>query len=436
MFLKLLSAPARPDTKTVRVNFITPVSILPGASPSKAGSLSAEHPECVRLRVLIVTHYYSGKGGGIESVAHQLARRFGGNCFVKWAAVDLGDGLPVDVSVEPLRGSNLIERVLNLPWPILSLLSCVRLSNLVRWANIVHIHDSIYLTSQLAFLFARLFGKPVVITQHVGEVPYKSRALSLAMKAGMQILGHRLLRGAECVTFISDVVRRSLSDKVRNIRATTIYNGVDSATFNGGLGERDKIRRSHGLPANAKIILFVGRFVEKKGLHHLKPLVSANPMMQWVFIGRGSLNPRGWNLRNARVYDQMASNELAEWYRAADLLVLPSVGEGLPLVVQEALACGLPCLVTEEVRNACPAASELLLSAGHRAERLAEAFSAVKQQLPFAEPDRAAIAARAQALWDWEKCSNAYRDIFSSIVAHRNSGTRQVADLTVRNATT
>src|SRR5439155_20495249 len=131
--------------------------------------------------------------------------------------------------------------------------------------------------------------------------------------------------------FVSDVVRGRVKLASDVTPHRLIYNGVDQRVFNLGTTPRVEIRRRLELPVHQKIVLFVGRFVEKKGLHNLPSLLEASPSVQWVFIGRGSLDPRRWRAANVRVYDQMQPDKLADFYRAADLLVLPSVGEGLPL---------------------------------------------------------------------------------------------------------
>ena len=87
--------------------------------------------------------------------------------------------------------------------------------------------------------------------------------------------------------------------------------------------------------------MFVGRFVEKKGLAALRELAINRPDCEFVLVGDGPINPASWGLQNVTLLGRRTRQELARLYRACDGLVLPSIGEGYPLVVQEALASGL-----------------------------------------------------------------------------------------------
>ena len=93
-------------------------------------------------------------------------------------------------------------------------------------------------------------------------------------------------------------------------------------------------------------------FVEKKGLHVLEIMARMRSDVLFVFAGHGTLDPRGWGMPNVRVYSGLFGSTLASLYRASDLLLLPSTGEGFPLVVQEALACGLAILCGTDTAGA------------------------------------------------------------------------------------
>jgi len=84
------------------------------------------------------------------------------------------------------------------------------------------------------------------------------------------------------------------------------------------------------------------------------------PEITWVFAGWGHLNPADWDLPNVVVFSDLAGSSLAALYQASELLVLPSKGEGFPLVIQEALACGLPVVCSAETAGADAAVSRFL----------------------------------------------------------------------------
>ena len=85
------------------------------------------------------------------------------------------------------------------------------------------------------------------------------------------------------------------------------------------------------------------------------PILSDLPGCHWTFVGWGPMPPADGDSATVRLAGRLPPQEIVGEYQAADLLVLPSVGEGFPLVVQEALACGTPVLVSRDVAQAFPA---------------------------------------------------------------------------------
>ena len=140
-----------------------------------------------------------------------------------------------------------------------------------------------------------------------------------------------------------------------------LFNGVDTAIFHPEpAADRRAIRARFKVPADLEFVIFVGRFVEKKGLSILRALAAMRPDLHFVIVGDGPIRPERWNLANVQVLGRQYQNNVAALYGAADLLVLPSVGEGFPLVVQEAMACGLPILCGDETTLADPHATSFL----------------------------------------------------------------------------
>src|SRR6267143_1161467 len=266
---------------------------------------------------------------------------------------------------------------------------------------------------RLRCLAARRARRPVLVTQHIGHVPYRNPLLRAAHAAANRLLGALVLGGADQVIFESESVRRYFSRFARFRRpAMLVQNGVDTQRFRPATAEERRAHRLRlGVPPDKPLLLFLGRFVEKKGLPVLRELAQRLPHAHWLFAGWGPLDPASWRLPNATVVHSPATEELSALYQAADLLVLPSMGEGFPLSVQEAMACGTPALVGVDTAAGCPEAGDALLServGGATAQRWAARLHALLAAPEKLEALRPRVAAFAREHWSWEQCVARY----------------------------
>jgi glycosyltransferase involved in cell wall biosynthesis len=358
------------------------------------------------MRILTVSAFYESHGGGIEIVAGATARalaRRGHEC--RWAAAAF-DQLPVDPLIEaiPLAASDPLERWTGLPLPLLSSAARHVLEQEVSRADAVVIHDALYLSSLLSAKRALRDRKPWILVQHIGTVPYKSALLRLIMTTANQFVTKPLLTRASQAVFISDAVRADFAGSRWKSPPALLLNGVDHKLFRLPRGrERAELRHRLGMSGAPRQLLFVGRLVEKKGLPVIRELASANPDYDISLVGSGPIDPVQWNLPNVRLLGRKDRSQVAELYRAADALVLPSVGEGFPLVVQEAMASGLPVFCGLDTGAADPNARDLLhaievdpSNPAATAARFARAINSVA-----AGPDPL-LAAHARSSYDWD----------------------------------
>ena len=378
------------------------------------------------MRVLLVTHYYPGHGGGIEiaagELAHRLARR---GVDIVWvasesAAVPLAEG----ITLMPMRTWNVAERRMGFAFPLWSPISLSQLWSVVAKCDLVHIHDALYLGSLFAYLSAWLLGKPVVVTQHVGQIPnhpgmsFSVRLTRWMLAFAYRSLGRVVLGGcAQCV-FISPKVRDYFVRLFR-FRQEPMYipNGVDQQVFHSvSQNERLELRTGLGWPADKAVLLFVGRFIDRKGLPLLRSLAESFPECEWVFVGRGPHDPTRWGLANVHCPGQVGHPQLAAYYRAADLLVLPSVIEGFPLVVQEAMACGTPVLVTPEIVRGYSSVMEVAYTCEPRKDRLLSTITGLLSSPSVLQARREAVASFAQREWDWERCADRYLVLYNQCI--------------------
>ena len=363
------------------------------------------------MRILFVSHYFESHGGGIELVVGHLAREMVKRGIeVRWSATGERASLPEELTGVrriPMHSFNAVEQLTGFPYPIWTPTTYPALLRAIRSTDVVHIHDAVYFGSQLAAWFARREGKRVVVTQHIGQIPFTNPAFRVAQKIANAVFGRRLLEKSDRVVFVSDFVRREYSGLRFKAEPATIHNGVDLELFNPGSEPRDSIRARLGIDASVPVFLFVGRFSPKKGLPRIREAAKILPDVQWILVGSGGEDPSRWRLPNVLSPGRQAQAALPDWYRAADLLVLPSVGEGFPLVVQESMACGTPCLVSEETRGGCDPARDFIFSAGAGARDFLNAASGLAEDAVRLTGLRGSVAEFARG-WSWSGCAESY----------------------------
>lgn len=382
------------------------------------------------MNIVLVTHFYPAHGGGIELVAQQIARGLltRHRCTITWFASDTDPPPnPSEVTAQPMSASNVVERFTGLPYPLWTLRSMYRLAQSVRNADVVHVHDAIYMGSLMAATLARWYGKPILVTQHIGQLPLRGYFLTGLFWVGQRLASWLVLKRARQVVFVSLVVRDYFEALIgRQPQFHVVVNGVDQETFKPADRSAVALRAELGLDPAQPLLLFVGRFVPKKRLPVIRALASASPQWQWCVVGHGPEDPRTWGLSNVSVRPACSQRELALYYQAADLLVLPSVGEGFPLVVQEAMACGTPALIPAETARgvALPAGSYIEIPAPDD-DSWSRTLDRIREWLSASKEDRNAMQAACLSeagKWRWDHCVDQHMGLLGSAKPRLDEG--------------
>ncbi|MDW5562460.1 MAG: glycosyltransferase family 4 protein [Methanomassiliicoccus sp.] len=223
-------------------------------------------------------------------------------------------------------------------------------------ADIVHVHTSSY------YSFLR-------------NVPYINRAKRIARAVVVHIHGgmfkefyeqassptrwlvRRTLGKADAVLVTSPSWVDSIGPIVGKGREVlSLPNGFDARAFRPG--DRDEARRALGIPVEGRVLVTVGYLEPIKGHAHLIEAMAEVgeqvPDARLFILGDGSLRQkladRVAELHLTEmvqfVHPPMPSSSIAQWMTAADVFVLPSLGEGNPTVMFECLGCGRPFVGT------------------------------------------------------------------------------------------
>jgi len=372
------------------------------------------------MRLVTITHCFPARGGGIELVADELIEQFVRLGYeVEWFSSNTASAPQASPGRRAISVPtwNFVEQWTQLPFPIWSLGIIPQLWSAIGRAQVVHVHEHLYMGSILATAIARLRRRPVIITQHAGAADFDNRALTLFYRFMTKRLGKLMFPAAAGVVFISANVRSFFAQQT-NTRSRLIFNGLDSDSFvPAKAAQRQALRSRLGLSPQRPAILFVGRFLHKKGLDLIQTLAPLFRQADWLLVGAGPENPSAWSEPNVRVVGRLPHHELAAHYQACDLLILPSRGEGFPLVVQEALACGLGVLSTDEVAAACPPASQLIRSvplSERTTERWQQALTALLADIEYLDA-RTSRSQQARNLWSWQRCAAEYFALFGVV---------------------
>jgi glycosyltransferase involved in cell wall biosynthesis len=249
-------------------------------------------------------------------------------------------------------------------------------------------------------------GLPVVIQVHGSDIlglsryPRRSRGTVEA------------LRQADAIVAVSrDLMERVVALGADARRVRVIYDGVDTELFHPGPRDEARVRLARELELRGPVVLFIGNLVPVKGLEVLIDafvrLAGQGVAFTGLLIGQGPLRSRlesqvtRRGLRDrVRLLGPRPHEQLPDWYRAADLFVLPSHSEGVPIVLLEAAACGTPYVASRvggipEIAHLGP--SRLVPSGD--AEALAEAIQFALANPPAPSPDvRDAVRGHGEAV--------------------------------------
>lgn len=233
------------------------------------------------------------------------------------------------------------------------------LGSVLQNADVLHVHELRTVENLVALPLAQQMGVPVFLSPH-GTLPYDT-GRSLVKQGWDQLLGRRLAEQVDHVIGLTadEVVEARalwarLGVELADAQVSVVPNGVNLAEF-ADLPLRHVFRARWGIPAEVPVILFLGRLHERKGVHHLIDALAALPDAWLAVVGPDegqatSLRAQAERLGvGGRVIftGLLTGDDKLAALSGSDLMALPAVGEGLPMVALEVLAAGLPVALSD-----------------------------------------------------------------------------------------
>ena len=227
--------------------------------------------------------------------------------------------------------------------------------------DIVHIHSLFQFSTLAACHYCRHYKKPYIICT-LGQLDaYALKRKFLRKKTYLRLFENRNLKNASALHFATEDERNHLADPSLKNRGVVVSLGLDFDEFTN-LPETGSFRTRYPLLGKKKIILFFGRVNFKKGLDILVSafarIVAKRDEVILVIAGpdnesygrkvKSWLHTRGIAGRVLFTGMLLDKDKLAV-LRDSDIFVLPSYSESFGLAVIEAMACGLPVVISDRV---------------------------------------------------------------------------------------
>jgi glycosyltransferase involved in cell wall biosynthesis len=326
------------------------------------------------IKVLMVTGAYHPEisSGGLQSELMIRAMQGRAEVRVLTTAIDLTtprrsmvDG--VDVTRVHLRVDSVVSKIRA------AMVMVTSLFRLVPWSDVIHVHGvstkNVFVTA-----IAKLFRRPVVLSLHTmgADEPGPIRQTG-------PLAWWSFTSASRYLAVSPALLQASVGAGIAANRIEHVPNGIETDRFRpASPAERRELRRAVGHDVSEPVILFVGYFS-----HDKQPRVMFDAWLR-LFDEHG-LDTTAWFVGatksdyfevDERIADEMQSeaerrgradrliftgplHEVDRHFRLADVFVLPSRREGLPVALMEAMSCGLPC-----VASLLPGATDTLIVDG------------------------------------------------------------------------
>jgi D-inositol-3-phosphate glycosyltransferase len=308
------------------------------------------------------------------------------------------------------------------------------------WYDLVHSHY--WLSGQVGWLAADRWRVPLVHTMHTmarvknsrlaeGDTPEPpGRAIGEAqvVEAADRLVANTLGEAGELVDLYD-----ADPGKVR-----VVSPGVDLSVFS--VGDMAAARAQVGLPLNAHVLLFVGRIQPLKApdvlLRAAADLLSRRPELRQQLVVAVLGGPSGSGLGKPRALQELAHElgieaqvrfvppvdraTLAAWYRAADLVAVPSHSESFGLVAVEAQACGTPVVAAAVGGLPFAVGTGGLLIDGHRTSDWSKGIEGLLD-----DPGRRRLLSRKAidhaAQFSWERTTDRLLEVYTESMIARTA---------------
>jgi glycosyltransferase involved in cell wall biosynthesis len=377
------------------------------------------------LKILVLTDYFPPHvGGGVEKVVFEISRRLV-RMGVEVTVITLNTVMAKSfeilegIKVYRCRPISLTETVgVQLTVSPSLPLKIIEICKLEK-PDIIHANNRFFFTTICSAALKRIIGKPLITTLHLGPMLLGRGFFDFMIDAYEKTVSKWIIQSSDEIVAVSNaVMKHALSLGASSGKVKVIPNGVDLEEF--------KPRREFK-KIGVRKVLFVGRLFSNKGVQYLvkaAPMVLAkHPCVEFIIVGKGPMEAelrnmvRRLNIEHAFKFLGIVPS-IPEVMSQCDIFVRPSLTEGMPLTILEAMACGLP-VIASKISGSSEVIKDgetgILVEVGN-VEQLSNAVIRLLEDENYAERIRIRAYEFVKKHYSWDKIAEEYLKTYDDVL--------------------
>jgi len=300
-----------------------------------------------------------------------------------------------------------------------------RAAKLLRLKRIAIVHSHGYKPSVYAGFLRLIFNMPAVATCHLWFDPSSG---PLKMRFMMWLEKYAYKSFSKVLAVSEAISRILLQNSIDPRRVQVIPNGVDVADGTVSDASVELLRQELGLSEQCRCILNAGRLARQKSqwviIEAAAIVKSAGVSFQILIVGEGGLKDSLQHLIEQRNVEDCVKllgfrTDIAQLLRVADIFVLPSLDEGMPMSLLEAVNSKVPVIATAvgDIPKLLEHERSGLIVAQENPSMLAEQILQLLNNKPQAQAMAQVAFDRARKLYSSQAMSKRYLDVYAEVLA-------------------
>ena len=297
---------------------------------------------------IIIARLWPGFGGGVESYTLVIL----GINPEKYETIFIHLTKNSDnPNIFEQKGKKVFYITEKLALPFFRPLAFLKLANLLRNERVDILHCHKHKSTVYGTIAGKLAGVPIILA-HV-------HGLGRTRNFGRKLLNRFILSGVDKILTVGQAVKDDVlrnNPSVKPEKVINVGNSIDLDYFSSAVYDKQAIRGKFGIPQNSFVFATAGRLAPTKGQRYLigayarikKQLSNAKLLIAGTGELRDELRNQALSLGcDSSVHFLGNVANMPEFYSAIDVFVLPSIAEGLPRTLIEAMASGVLCVASD-----------------------------------------------------------------------------------------